>query len=299
MIVYTLIAGSFLVIISSSWPVLWLGLEINIFSFVLFLSRSSAIKYFLIQVVASLLLIWGAIYSFWILRIAILIKLAAAPFHSWFIQVIKQTNRILFFLLLTWQKFAPLILLLRFRSFYLVTVMTVFRAGIGSLIGIQQNEISVLLGYSAIHHTGWLLIIRIYSFLYTIVYFIVYRIMLVPISSFTLGQTLLDYVSKFSIGWGLIIFLSLAGLPPLLGFIPKIIVIVICQSPVLYFLIFTSSITLFFYSKVAFRGLISKATKFYFLVMALFFFPLTAYCGSLFKTLTCGVKDFSNSVVAE
>jgi NADH-ubiquinone oxidoreductase chain 2 len=104
--VLVLLLSVFLIISSPSWLGAWVGLEVNLISFIpLILSRGvltrveRCIKYFLVQAFSSLLLLLSLLLiisadlvgdwfihlpSRCILIVALLIKLGAAPFHFWF-----------------------------------------------------------------------------------------------------------------------------------------------------------------------------------------------------------------------
>lgn len=86
-------------------------------------NSEASIKYFLVQALASVILIMGGIFitkfipiSYFnrpnvLISMALGVKLGMAPTHFWFPQVIELINWLQGVVLLTWQKIAPLILL--------------------------------------------------------------------------------------------------------------------------------------------------------------------------------------------
>jgi len=119
-----------LLVLKNSWFMCWLGLEINLISLIPLLiiklsplSTETAIKYFLVQAIASLLIIFSSlvegVFSISsilyrtniLIIIALGIKIGLAPFHFWFPQVIKISDWTQCTLILTWQKIAPFILI--------------------------------------------------------------------------------------------------------------------------------------------------------------------------------------------
>ena len=110
---------------SNSSLIMWVSLEVNILRFLPIMSSNdispfeNTIKYFLVQSLASVLFITTTIiriykYKYSIERVLILamvLKLGIAPFHSWFIIIVKVTNLHNLFLLSTVQKFIPLIII--------------------------------------------------------------------------------------------------------------------------------------------------------------------------------------------
>jgi NADH-ubiquinone oxidoreductase chain 2 len=104
-----LIISVFIVVSSSTWFGAWVGLEVNLMSFIpIMLDRrnlvrvESCIKYFLVQAFSSLIFLIGVLVSIGCLQvswlginyinlfilIALFIKLGAAPFHYWFPEVL-------------------------------------------------------------------------------------------------------------------------------------------------------------------------------------------------------------------
>jgi len=98
--IFILVVGTTVAISASSWFTVWLGLEINLLSILpiliggnSFLSSDSAIKYFIIQAVTSIMIVRSASLnlkntSFYsdnfiikIIVIALCVKAAIAPFH--------------------------------------------------------------------------------------------------------------------------------------------------------------------------------------------------------------------------
>lgn len=67
-----LVFGTFLVVGTSSWFVVWLGLEVNMVSFISLIGggrdgrASSCFKYFLVQVVGSLFLLFFVLLNEWL-----------------------------------------------------------------------------------------------------------------------------------------------------------------------------------------------------------------------------------------
>jgi NADH-ubiquinone oxidoreductase chain 2 len=121
----------FLVISSPSWLGAWVGLEVNLIRFIpVILDRrnlfsvESCLKYFLVQAFSSLiflialLLLVGDLNLIWYggnggviaALCALIIKLGAAPFHYWLPAVAGGIGWAQNFILITFQKIAPLIL---------------------------------------------------------------------------------------------------------------------------------------------------------------------------------------------
>ena len=115
-----LVGGTALAAGSVAWPVAWIGLELNLLGFVPLAITSNDTKkpamfYFVVQRVGSLLLLFGGISGGTVALLSILgllLKMGLAPVHFWVPPVAGRLSRWMFGLLLTWQKLAPLSLLL-------------------------------------------------------------------------------------------------------------------------------------------------------------------------------------------
>nr|YP_008757608.1 NADH dehydrogenase subunit 2 [Lepidocampa weberi]AEV44873.1 NADH dehydrogenase subunit 2 [Lepidocampa weberi] len=286
MFVSFLSMGTIITLSSASWIGAWLGLEINLLSFVpLMLSKNNmrsseaAFKYFFTQASASIILL-----SFIILfsisststlfspsfctegvMSALMLKVGSAPFHFWLPNVMEGLSWINCFILMSWQKIAPLIL----SSFIFSQITQLFiisSALIGSIGGINQVLLRKLFAFSSINHIAWMISALSISTSLWIMYFLMYMILMIPIIFFFNKlktfhfQQLWNFLSKSKINKIMfsLTLLSLGGLPPFLGFFPKWMVImhlINYNLLISIILIMTSLITLFFYTRISFTSL--------------------------------------------
>lgn len=287
----TLVIGTLMRISSFNWLYVWMGLEINLISFIPLIISSSVdieterrLKYFLVQALGSGLLLFGSLVyinypnclildwmSTYIILFSLMIKLGMAPFHFWLPHVMSGIRWISCILLSVWQKVGPLFVLSSFiyySSFY-INLICGLRAIIGGLGGINQTQIRVLLAYSSIGHIGWIFASIIYSFSLFLIYFLVYRlinlsiILLIDFASLKMTNLIrVKGLSIFIIIILCLLFLSLAGLPPFLGFFPKWIVIIKLIEDQIYLLrlvlIFGSLINIYYYLNIFFNIFINS-----------------------------------------
>lgn len=271
----------------------WIILEINILSFLPIIcitkinqETEAATKYFLIQAIRSLLLLTGSVILYqqklstiiiFTLLTALLFKLGAFPCHFWYPSVISSISWINCLILSTWQKIAPLFLLsiiISTTSSKILLTVAGFNAVGGGLIGINQTHLRTLLAYSSIRHLGWILsMVAIRKTPIWMFYFSIYCLIITPLFlTFILlnYKTIFDLYNTFKIHYltPLIItllILSLAGMPPLTGFSPKLIVITTIINHSYYFtliiLLWGSYLTLYYYLRVAFRCIMVQTTK--------------------------------------
>nr|QWZ46362.1 NADH dehydrogenase subunit 2 [Pelecyphorus contortus] len=252
----TMIMGTLIAISAYSWMSMWMGLEINLLSVIpLFsdkknvFSSESSLKYFITQAIASAVLLMSVImmlltnefiaptvnfYLMMVLNSALLTKLGAAPFHYWFPEVMEGLNWMNCLILLTWQKIAPMMLLMNNLMNTKFTIAIILMCMVVStLMAFNQISLRKILTFSSINHIGWMMSTTLISFPSWLIYFLIYSILNINIiamfnytKSFYLNQINniinKNKILKFSM---LINFLSLGGLPPFLGFLPKWLVI--------------------------------------------------------------------------
>nr|YP_010882015.1 NADH dehydrogenase subunit 2 [Isocapnia anguis]WID86702.1 NADH dehydrogenase subunit 2 [Isocapnia anguis] len=285
----TLISGTLISTSANSWFGAWMGLEINLLSFIPLMtnhknlfSTEASLKYFLTQALASATLLLAVVISALIysnltpsifeshlipmlISSALLLKMGAAPFHFWFPGVMEGLNWMNGLTLMTWQKIAPLMLLsynLKIDTF--MTMSIILSVLIGSLGGLNQTSLRKIMAYSSINHLGWLIAALALSESIWGVYFSVYTFlstaviyMLNTFKLFHVNQIFsLNYVApvkKFTL---FTTFLSLGGLPPFLGFLPKWIVIqAMVQSgmiSLITIMVTLTLVTLFYYLRTSF-----------------------------------------------
>nr|YP_010022233.1 NADH dehydrogenase subunit 2 [Fistulobalanus albicostatus]QOL12336.1 NADH dehydrogenase subunit 2 [Fistulobalanus albicostatus] len=277
---FFLILGTMISVSSSSLFGVWMGLEINMMSFIPMIinlesnkkSSEAAVKYFLIQAIASAIVIFSSLYYYFfngdvfsiapnfLMTLALCLKLGMAPFHFWFPEVLGGLNWTNSLLLLTWQKISPLTILSIFFNADIFIYISLISALTGALSGINQTSMRKILAFSSISHLGWMGSMMFLNSALWMNYFVIYSIMsfimcfsfwFFNLNFFSQLTLIKDLNSKFII---FINLLSLGGLPPLLGFLPKWMAMMVISSnfPILVILILSSLITLYFYVRLCF-----------------------------------------------
>nr|QXG20318.1 NADH dehydrogenase subunit 2 [Empidonax flaviventris] len=256
----SLLLGTTITISSSHWVMAWTGLEINTLAILPLISKShhpraieASTKYFLIQATASTLLLFSSMLNAWftgqwditqlthplscmLLTVAISMKLGLVPFHFWFPEVLQGSSLMTSLLLATIMKFPPTILLFLTSPSLnptLLSMMAIASAALGGWMGLNQTQIRKIMAFSSISHLGWMTIILIYSPKLTLITFYLYSLTTTAIF-FTLDTTNTLKLSTLMAAWSkipsltaalMLTLLSLAGLPPLTGFLPKWLII--------------------------------------------------------------------------
>nr|ADK70374.1 NADH dehydrogenase subunit 2 [Cercomacra melanaria] len=292
----SLFLGSIITISSSHWMMAWTGLEINTLAILPLISKShhpraieAATKYFLVQAAASTLLLFSSMTNAWhtgqwditqlthptscsLLTTAISIKLGLVPFHFWFPEVLQGTSLITGLMLATALKFPPITLLLLTSSSLnpnLLTLMSIASMALGGWAGLNQTQTRKILAFSSISHLGWMTIILVYNPKLTLITFFLYCLTTIPIF-LTLNTIKTLKLVTMSTAWTkippltatlMLMLLSLAGLPPLTGFLPKWLIIQELtkqeMTPTATIITLLSLLGLFFYLRLAYCATIT------------------------------------------
>nr|QIA95923.1 NADH dehydrogenase subunit 2 [Matuta planipes] len=276
----TLISGTVISISSSSWFGAWIGLELNLMSFIplittkpnSFLSES-ALKYFLIQALASTIIVLSASLFLSMYNVAaifmllsLLLKLGAAPFHFWFPQVMEGLLWPQCLILLTIQKLAPMFLIsyLTFNSSLIKIIITfsMLSALIGALGGLNLTKLRKIMAFSSINHMSWMLILISMNDSMWLIYFLFYAFISSSIIFILNSSKLFSLSEIYNLNSTNPLFFllissslfSLSGLPPFSGFIPKWLTIQTLLNNSMFFtlaiLLFSTLITLYFYLRI-------------------------------------------------
>ena len=295
----TALLGTIIAASSSSWLTCWIGLELNLLSFIPILSSSSnlykseaALKYFLIQALGSVIILCSgpALIIFketpeLIILLAILLKLGASPLHFWLPSIMQGLPWPQCYILITIQKVAPLLIItylspLNYSS-WLIFIASSLSALVGGLAGLNQTLIRKLMAYSSINHLGWILAALSFSKLTLVNYFLIYCLTTASVVVIIHSRQIfhLNHISSsrfkkahIKISFFLALF-SMGGLPPFLGFFPKLLVILTLTNQGHYIwltvLLFSALLTLFFYIRMATSAMILSTPKIKFKIKTL------------------------------
>nr|YP_004300317.1 NADH dehydrogenase subunit 2 [Cyanoptila cyanomelana]ADZ10785.1 NADH dehydrogenase subunit 2 [Cyanoptila cyanomelana] len=292
----SLLLGTTITVSSNHWITAWAGLEINTLAILPMISKShhpraieATTKYFLVQAAASTLILFSSMTNAWqtgqwditqlthptsclILTTAIAMKLGLVPFHFWFPEVLQGTSLTTGLLLSTAMKFPPMALFFMTSQSLnptLLTTMAILSAALGGWMGLNQTQTRKILAFSSISHLGWMAIIIVYSPKLALLNFYLYALMtaavfmaLNSIKTLNLSTLLTTWTKTPALSATLMLsLLSLAGLPPMTGFLPKWLIIQELTkqevAPAAVLISLLSLLSLFFYLRLAYCATIT------------------------------------------
>nr|ABW06632.1 NADH dehydrogenase subunit 2 [Anolis carolinensis] len=255
-ILSSLATGTIITMTSHHWLMAWVGLELNTLAIIPIISTmhhprstEAATKYFLTQAAASALILFSSMTNAWntgswditqpltspsyiLLTMALAMKLGLAPLHFWLPEVIQGSTMTTAFIITTWQKIAPMSLIfltMNNLSTSVFLLMGLLSSLVGGWGGLNQTQTRKIMAYSSIAHLGWMATISSIMTNILIMNLLIYLIMTTSVFLSLIiskSKTIQDTTSTWTLSPTLTIsmllsLLSLGGLPPLTGFIPK------------------------------------------------------------------------------
>nr|ABY54195.1 NADH dehydrogenase subunit 2 [Oncorhynchus clarkii lewisi]AFG17101.1 NADH dehydrogenase subunit 2 [Oncorhynchus clarkii]AFG17105.1 NADH dehydrogenase subunit 2 [Oncorhynchus clarkii] len=248
--------GTVLTFASSHWLLAWMGLEINTLAIIPIMAQQhhpraieATTKYFLTQATAAAMILFASTTNAWLMgeweihqlshplatttvMLALALKLGLAPVHFWLPEVLQGLELTTGLILSTWQKLAPFALMIQVAptiNSSLLVAIGLLSTLVGGWGGLNQTQLRKILAYSSIAHLGWMVLILQFAPSLTLLSLSLYIIM--TSSAFlTLKTNNALTINTLATSWtksptlaalAALVLLSLGGLPPLSGFMPK------------------------------------------------------------------------------
>nr|ATY38977.1 NADH dehydrogenase subunit 2 [Atherinomorus stipes] len=247
--------GTTITFASSHWLLAWMGLEMNTLAIIPLMAQhhhpravEATTKYFLTQATAAAMLLFASVTNAWlsgqwdiqqmthplpitIITLALALKIGLAPVHAWLPEVLQGLDLTVGLILSTWQKLAPFALILQINptNSTILIILGLTSTLIGGWGGLNQTQLRKILAYSSIAHLGWMILVLQFSPSLTLLTLLTYFVMtfstflVFKLNKATTINTLATSWTKAPLLTSLtpLILLSLGGLPPLTGFMPK------------------------------------------------------------------------------
>nr|YP_009726128.1 NADH dehydrogenase subunit 2 [Aenasius arizonensis]QHR84889.1 NADH dehydrogenase subunit 2 [Aenasius arizonensis] len=282
-----LILSNFFILFTNSMFFMWMTMEINLMCFISIIlsnkniNKEISMNYFLIQTLNSYIFISMSMMNYlnlnktscmMIILMVMFAKMGLPPFHYWYIKMVKNMNWMMFFINSNVQKFIPLMIInkMNFMNFNLMNLM-IFMNLISSVymsfLGLNMNNLKLIMSFSSIIQTSWIMIMMILNEILWMIYYLIYSLISLNIMmifyKFNINNLIDMNIIKFNkINMFYILMLSmmsLAGLPPFIGFMNKWMMmwnLFTKISPYMIFtMIFISLINLFFYTRLIYSTL--------------------------------------------
>nr|ABG34545.1 NADH dehydrogenase subunit 2 [Oncorhynchus masou ishikawae] len=248
--------GTVLTFASSHWLLAWMGLEINTLAIIPIMAQQhhpraieATTKYFLTQATAAAMILFASTTNAWLMgeweihqlshplatttaMLALALKLGLAPVHFWLPEVLQGLELTTGLILSTWQKLAPFALMIQVTPSIdssLLIAIGLMSTLVGGWGGLNQTQLRKILAYSSIAHLGWMVLILQFAPSLTLLSLSLYIIMtssafltLKPNNSLTINALATSWTKSPTLAaLTALVLLSLGGLPPLSGFMPK------------------------------------------------------------------------------
>nr|YP_009737826.1 NADH dehydrogenase subunit 2 [Hemitripterus villosus]QHX99844.1 NADH dehydrogenase subunit 2 [Hemitripterus villosus] len=247
--------GTTITFASSHWLLAWMGLEMNTLAIIPLMAQhhhpravEATTKYFLTQATGAAMILFASTTNAWLtgqwdiqqmshplpitlVTLALALKVGLAPLHSWLPEVLQGLDLTTGLFLSTWQKLAPFALLIQIQptNSTLLIMLGLVSTLVGGWGGLNQTQLRKILAYSSIAHLGWMVLVLQFSPSLTLLTLFTYLIMTFStFLVFKLNNS--TNINALATSWAKapaltsltpLVLLSLGGLPPLTGFMPK------------------------------------------------------------------------------
>nr|AAN15861.1 NADH dehydrogenase subunit 2 [Lophosaurus boydii] len=245
---------------ANHWLTAWLGLELNMISVLPMITKQkhprsteAATKYFLTQATASSIMLLASTLNAWqtgswditqlnnkisctLMISALAMKMGAAPVHFWLPEVLQGSTLTTALLITTWQKVAPITLLYMISNHTqsnITLIIGTLSILIGGWGGINQTQLRKMMAFSSIAHLGWTMTAISTAPNIALLNIIIYITISTPVF-LLLTATSIKTLQTMTTAWSLspttalllmLLLLSMASLPPLAGFTPKLLIL--------------------------------------------------------------------------
>nr|YP_010890110.1 NADH dehydrogenase subunit 2 [Craseoa lathetica]WJJ70146.1 NADH dehydrogenase subunit 2 [Craseoa lathetica] len=271
--------GSLIIITSNHFIILYLGLEIQTFSLFILISKNkiwlksseAGLKYFILGAMSSgffllgltFLLINGSSLSYTeittppliLIILSFFFKISLFPFHFWSPDIYEGSSWKIIGFIGSLPKISILVILLQWGQLPFYYTCALLSIIIGTFGALNQTKLKRILAYSGISHFGFIILgLTLYNQTCVHVYLFVYFINLL-LFIILLNNTQQTYFIELSKSIPLsLCLLSIAGLPPLIGFISKWVLFLQMLEEIYFFCLITclvcTALSIYYYIRI-------------------------------------------------
>nr|YP_010274444.1 NADH dehydrogenase subunit 2 [Ricania fumosa]UJT96888.1 NADH dehydrogenase subunit 2 [Ricania fumosa] len=240
MMIITMLSTTVTAMSTSSILMIWVMMEINMLSFMPMLTKSKPMKdqpmkYFIIQSLASSTMLMSVLLNSTfespikmsiMLTGSLLIKMGLMPFHMWVPMIMNSMSWETCLIMMTWQKIIPTILMSQMLKIKMILLPMCFSMIISPMIAMKQTSMKKILAYSSISNSPWMITSMMNSKSQFFMFFMVYSTINLMIIK-TMKKLNLIYINQMNTESTkkkismMINILSMSGMPPMIGFFPK------------------------------------------------------------------------------
>nr|YP_010885451.1 NADH dehydrogenase subunit 2 [Tenguna kuankuoshuiensis]WJE88872.1 NADH dehydrogenase subunit 2 [Tenguna kuankuoshuiensis] len=229
---------------SNNILMMWMAMEMNLISFMPILTKSKkmkdfSMKYLIIQSTASSLLLMSILINLTIecpinesviLMISMLMKLGMMPFHLWMPTLMSSSSWNTCMLMMTIQKLIPVSITLQMIQVKMMLTPMIISMIMAPMVMMVQTSTKKIMAYSSISNTPMMLMSMMNSKFQFLMFMSSYSVITLSITNLMKKLNLIhinqmNSQSKWIKLMTMVNMLSMSGMPPMLGFFMKWIVI--------------------------------------------------------------------------
>nr|QJQ26919.1 NADH dehydrogenase subunit 2 [Hemisphaerius rufovarius] len=280
----TMIMSTIMMISSNNMLMMWVSMEINMIAFLPMMTKSKKLKdqpmkYFIVQSVSSSIMLMSIMINSTMetapgfsimLMTSMLMKTGMMPFHLWLPNIMEKLSWENCMIISTIQKIPPTIIITQLISLKMMLMSMMLSSVMAPITALKQLSTKKIMAYSSISNSSWMILSMYNSKQLFWLFMLIYSMLTMSIMNkmkmnnimYTNQMSSMNKMTKLSMT---ISILSLSGIPPLLGFLPKWIILQnsIEMTMILTItLVISSTISSFIYMKMSSTMMMMKsATK--------------------------------------
>nr|QTC32044.1 NADH dehydrogenase subunit 2 [Nisia fuliginosa] len=277
-----LFSSSLMILSSSNWMFSWMMMELSFMTFLPLMTQSPKIsyqmmKFFIIQSMSSSLMLFMMtmenIYpnkiNLMIMLISFLMKMGIAPLSFWMPMMFSFMNLYSCLLMSTIQKIGPMILMSQFIPFSMLKPSIMLSLLIGSISSMKQNKFKKFIAFISISSMAWMILSIYMSKLIFIKFMFIYYITNLFLIKILMQNNIISINQMWYKSLSMKIYiqsfmLSIMGMPPMLGFLPKWMILknfTFLMGSMSLFLVLTSFMQSISFMKMSINNIILSSSS--------------------------------------